>query len=174
MKAGEKGFTLIDLLMAVTITVLVSGAAGAAIFQVFRNTQSNSDRITAVRQVQNAGYWISRDAGMAQSVTVTANLTLPDFLVLSWIEIGSGDEYEVSYIFEDMPENPFKRLLRNQSVNGGDKTTTLVAQYINSDPEKTSGNLTAGILTLSVTATVSNGPLTQSETRFYKIIPRPD
>ncbi len=34
--------------------------------------------MTVVRQVQNAGYWLSRDAQMAQSVNAD-NLTSPDF-----------------------------------------------------------------------------------------------
>ena len=172
MKLGEKGFTLIELLIAITIMVAASGAAGAAIFQVLRNNQRNSDYMTVVRQVQSAGYWINRDAGMAQSVTV--NLTLPDFLILSWTEQNSGDPYEVTYILEDMPEGQLKKMLRNQSINGTDNTTTLVAQYIDPDPQKTSCNLTSGILTLTVTSTVSDGSLTQSETRIYKVVPRPD
>lgn len=172
MKLGEKGFTLIELLVAITIMVLASGAAGAAIFQVLRNNQRNSDYMTVIRQVQSAGYWINRDAGMAQSVTV--NLTLPDFLILSWTEQNSGDPYEVTYILEDMPEGQLKKMLRNQSINGTDNTTTLVAQYIDPDPQKTSCNLTSGILTLTVTSMVSDGSLTQSETRIYKVVPRPD
>ena len=172
MKIGEKGFTLVELLVAITIMVLATGAASTAIFQVLRNNQRNSDYMTVVRQVQSAGYWINRDAGMAQSVTV--NLTLPDFLILSWTEQNSGDPYEVTYILEDMPEGQLKKMLRNQSINGTDNTTTLVAQYIDPDPQKTSCNLTSGILTLTVTSTVSDGSLTQSETRIYKVVPRPD
>ncbi len=169
MKLGEKGFTLVELLVAITIMALASGAAGAAIFQVFRNTQRNNDHMTAVLQVQNAGYWISRDAQMVQSVT-TDNL----FLVLSWTEENSGDEYQVTYTLENMPEGGLKKLLRNQSINGGPSTTTLVAQYIDPDPQKTKCEFTNGTLTLTVTSTVSDGSLTQSETRIYKVVPRPD
>ncbi len=174
MKPGEKGFTLIELLVAITIIALASGAAGTAIFQVLRNTERNSDLMTAVRQVENAGYQISRDAGMAQSVNATANLTLPDFLILSWTEQDTGDDYEVTYTLEDMPEGQLKTMLRNQSVNGGSSNITFVAQYIDPDPEKTSGNFTSGTLTLTVTSTVGVGSLTQSETRIYEIVPRPD
>lgn len=174
MKPGEKGFTLIELLVAITIMALASAAAGAAIFQVLRNTQRNSDHMTVVRQVQNVGYWISRDAGMAQSVNDTANLTLPDFLILSWSEQNSGDQYEVTYTLENMPEGQLKKMLRNQSINGGVSNTVLVAQYIAPDPQKTECEFTDGILTLTVTSTVSDGSLTQSETRIYKVAPRPD
>jgi len=171
MKLGEKGFTLVELVVATAITVLASGAAGAAIFQVFRDTERNSDHLTAVCQVQNAGYWISRDVQMAQSVTAD-NLTPPDFLVLSWTEEGSGDEYQVVYTLENMLESELKKLHRNQSINGEASTTLLVAQHIDPDPEKTKCEFTNGLLTLTVTATVGDGSLTESETRTYKVVPR--
>jgi len=169
MKLGEKGFTLVELLVAITIMVLASGAAGAAIFQIFRGTERNSNHMTAVRQVQNAGYWISRDAQMAQSV----NLTSPNFLMLSWTEANSGDEYQVVYTLENMPGSELKELRRNQSINGGGSTATLVAQYIDSDLEKTTCESANGTLTLTVMATVGEGAPMQSETRTYKLVPRP-
>ncbi len=172
MKPGEKGYTLIELLIAITIMAVASGAAGGAIFQVLRNTERNNDHMTAVRQVENAGYWISRDAQMSQSVNTTDTLTLPNFLVLSWTEYDTDDRYQVTYTLENMPEGGLKKLLRNQSVNGSANITSFVAQYIDSYPEKTSCNLTSGILNLTITATVGEGSLTQSETRTYKIVPR--
>ena len=167
MKPGEKGYTLIELLIAITIMVMASGAAGAGIFQVWRNTERNRDHMTAVRQVQNAGYWISRDAQMAQSVT-----TEPDFLIVNWTEYETGNQYQVTYTLADMAEGQLKKLLRNQSIDGGASITTLVAQYIDSDPENTSCNLTSGIVILIITATAGDGSLVESETRTYKVIPR--
>jgi len=172
MKLGEKGFTLVELLVAITIIGLASGAASVAIFQIFRGTERNSNHMTAVRQVHNAGYRISHDTRMAQSVT-TDNLTPPDFLVLSWTEGSSGDEYQVVYTLENMPESELKQLRRNQSINGGGSTTTLVAQYIDSHLEKTQCEFTNGTLTLTITATVGEGAPMESETRTYKLVPRP-
>ncbi len=171
MKPGEKGYTLIELLIAITIMALASVAAGAGIFQIFRNIERNNDHMTAVLQVENAGYRISRDAQMAENVTT--GLTLPEFLALGWTEQNTGDVYQVTYTLENMPEGGLKKLLRNQSVNASANTTTLVAQYIDSNAGKSSCNLASGILTLTVTATVGEGSPTESETRTYKIVPRP-
>jgi prepilin-type N-terminal cleavage/methylation domain-containing protein len=171
MKPREKGFVLTELLVATSIMALISFAACTVIFQVVQTTQRNSNHMT-VLQVQNAGYWISRDAGMAQSVTAD-NLTLPDYLILSWMEQNSGDQYRVSYTLENMPEGSFSKMLRNQSINRGGNTTTLVALHIDSDPDKTNCEFTKGILDLTVTSTMSNGSSTRSETRTYQIAPRP-
>ena len=171
MKLGEMGFTCIELVVAMTIMVLVGGAAGIATFQVLKGTEHNSNHMTAVRQVQNAGYWISHDAQMAQSVTAD-ELTSPDFLILSWTDGDSGDECQVVYTLEDMPEAGLKALMRNQSINGGESSTTFIAQYIDSDSEKSKCEFISGTLSLTITAKVGDGPQMESETRTYQLVPR--
>ena len=173
MKPGEKGYTLLELLVAISIMAVASVAASAGIFQVYRNTECNSNHMAAILQVQNAGYWISRDAQMAESVT-TVNLTAPNFLVLSWTEDESSDNYTVIYSFGNMSGSGLKKLLRSQSINGTASQTTFVAQYIDSSSNNTSCNLTSGILSLRITAAVGRGATMESETRTYRIVPRPD
>ena len=172
MKHGEKGYTLVELLVAITIMAVASVAAGACIFQIIRNTEGNSNHMAAVLQVQNAEQRISQDVQRAQRVT-TDNLTLPNLLVLSWIDGSSGEEHQVTYTLEDMPGSTLKELRRNQSVNGTDNITSLVARQIDSDPEKTRCELTNGILILTMTANIGNGATMESETRTYRILPRP-
>lgn len=172
MKPSEKGFTLVELLVAITIMALASAAAGLGIFQVIRNTERNSNHMAAVLQVQNADQRISQDAKMAQIVT-TDNLTPPNFLVLYWIDGNSGDEYQVTYTLENMPGSALKELRRNQSVNGSANVTSLVAQHIDPDPENTKCELINGTLTLTIKATMGDGATMESETRTYRILPRP-
>ena len=135
MKRAEKGFTLLELVVAAAIIALASGAAGIATFQVFKGTERNNNYMTAVRQVQNAGYWISRDAQMAQSVTAE-NLTAPDFLVLSWTETDYTDDpayHSVTYFFEDLTDG-IGKLKRNHWSSAGANEQTLIAEYIYYDP----------------------------------------
>jgi type II secretory pathway component PulJ len=174
MKAGERGFAYVDLLVAVAIMALLGWAASSATIQVFKGTEHSSNHITAVRQVQSAGYWISRDAQMAQTV-VTDNLSPPDFLILSWTEEGSGDSYQITYKLEDMPNGDMKKLIRSEVINGGSANTTFVAQHIDPDGQKTNCEFDpiTGRLTLTITATVGRGSEAKSETRVYEISPRP-
>jgi len=164
---GEKGFTYIELVIALAIAVLVGGAASSATFQVLKNSECQGNHMTAVRQVQNAGYWIAHDTRMAQSIS-TDNLTPPDFLALSWT---AGDEYQVVYTLEDMPDGAFKKINREQSINGIPDATTFIAQHI--DPAVTDCAFAAGKLSLTVKATVGGGAARQSEARTYKFVPRP-
>jgi len=175
MKQGEKGFTLVELLVATTIIVLATGAAGAATFQVFKGTERNNNYMTAVRQVQNAGYWISRDTQMAQSVT-TDNLTVPDFLVFSWTEWDYADEptyHTATYFFQDVTDG-IGKLKRNHWSSAGVNEETLVAEYIYYDPDDlddtSKADYQAPALTVQLTAVYDEA----METREYRISHRPN
>ena len=170
MKHSEKGYTLIELLIAITIMVLVSGAAGAVIFQILRNIERNNDHITAVRQVQNAGYWISRDAQMAQNVT-TDNLTPPDFLILNWTEwddAGDPIYHSATYSFEELTDG-IGKLKRGHWSSVGANEQTLIAEYIYYDPndvdDTSKASYESPLLTVQLTALFKE----ILETREYKI-----
>ncbi len=174
MKPGEKGYTLVELLIAITIMAAATGAAGAAIFQIMRNTQRNSDHMTAVRQVQNAGYWISRDAQMARVVTTTDNLTPTDnltlpFLSLSWSGWDETDTiiyYSANYTFADLT-NGIGKLMRTYT-SGGTSKQMLIAQYIATNTSNTS--FESQVLTVNLTAVFEG----IQETREYKVKRRLD
>ncbi len=175
MKYGEKGYTLVELLIAITIMVLVSGAAGAVIFRILRDTERNNNHITAVLQVQNAGFWISRDAQMAENAT-TDNLTLPDFLILSWTEwddAGDPVYHSARYFFEDLTDG-VGMLKRNHWSSAGANEQTLVAQYIYYDPDDIGATSNTSyqnsVLTVKLTAVFED----MLETREYKIKRRPN
>jgi len=175
MKRGEKGYTLIELAIAVTIIVLVSGAASIAIIQILKGTETNNTHMNAVRQVQNAGYWLSRDAKMAQSIN-TDNLTPPDFLVFNWTEWDSENEeiyHSATYSFEGLVDG-IGNLKRTHWSSAGANEQTLIAKYIYyspADPDDTSkADYQAPLLTLQLTSIVED----EMEIREYRIKHRPN
>ena len=175
MKLGEKGYTLIELLIAVTITVLASGAATGAIFQIFKGMESNNDHMTAVHQVQNAGYHISRDAQMAQSVT-TDGLTLPDFLVINWTEWdedGDPTYHSATYFFEDLTDG-IGKLKREHWSSAGASEETLIAEYIYYDPDDVDNTSNASYQSLVLTVQLTALFEETQETREYQVTHRPN
>jgi len=174
MKSSERGYTLVELLIAITIIVMVAGTAGAAIFQVLKNTERNNDHIAATRQVQNASYWISRDTQIAVSVTAAGNLTLPDFLSLSWTnwdDDGNSIYHSANYTFEGLTDG-LGKLKRNYGSSAGASEETLVAQYIYYDPDDVDATSNTSyenpVLTVTLTALIEG----TMETREYKITRR--
>jgi prepilin-type N-terminal cleavage/methylation domain-containing protein len=175
MRNGEKGYTLIELIIATTIAVLVSGAASIAIFQVMKGTETNNTHMSAVQQVQTAGYWISRDIRMAQSVN-TDNLTPPDFLVFNWVEWDEENEkifHSANYSIEGLTDG-IGKLKRTHWSSVGANETTLIATNIYYDPADSNDTSKASyqppVLTLQLTSLVEDA----MEVREYRIKNRPN
>ncbi len=152
---NQRGFTLVEILLAMLIMGFVAVGITATIFQLFIGSDRNSSHMTAVRQVENAGYWISHDAQMAQDVYIASG----SFLKLNWID--SADvSHEVIYNLED------NELKRNYYIGGSpEQTDIIIARFI----ESASCVPSELGLVFEVTATVQE----QTETRTYEIIPRP-
>ena len=165
LKKDQRGITLVELLIVIAITGLIAGGITMTIFQVFNMNTRTTNRMTAVRQVQNAGFWVSPDVQMAQNVTPGGSSGFP--LTLTWEEWATGNNHTVVYTLVDM-SGGLKKLQRSHSVNDEVPTVTPVAEYIDSD--QTSCVWDGEWLTFNVTATVGG----QSETRVYEVKPRPE
>ena len=139
---NQRGFTIIELLIAFALTGIVAGATTTTIVQVLDGSARSSNHMTAVRQVQNAGYWVSRDAQMAETVVTTGATGFP--LTLTWIEWDSGDAHQVVYSLVDM-SGGLKNLQRQHTcVALGLDETGIMAQYIDPDPTKTNCKFSGG------------------------------
>ena len=162
---NQRGVTLVELIVAVAITGIITGGITMTIFQVFGGNERTSNHMTAVRQVQNAGYWISHDTQMAQDVDTGASSGFP--LTLTSTDWDSGDMHQVIYTL--LVDN---KLQREHYTNLNLDATTIVAEYINPDETSCVWDDAEGKLTLTVTATMV-GWKSASETRIYEVIPRP-
>jgi len=168
----QRGFSLTELMLAFLIAGIITAGITITIFSVVSGNIRTSNHMTAVRQAQNAGYWVSHDAQMAQPQKVVASGALP--FTLKWTD-WAGDDHEVVYTFVDMSGSGLKNLQRSYTINGGTAETSIIAQFIDPDPAMTGCDFTDGKLTFRVTATVGAGSrYEQSETRIYEIVPRPE
>ena len=159
LKKGQRGLTLVELLIVIAITGIITGGITMSIFQVFNINTRTANRMAAVSQVENAGSWVSPDVQMAREID-----TESEFLKLTWIEIEEAANYTHEVTYAITPDN---KLQREHSIDSVLDSTIVVAEYI--DPVQTSCIWAGGVLTFEVTATVGE----QSETREYKVKPRP-
>jgi len=180
---NQRGFTLIELIIAIAIAGIITGGITMTIFQVFSGNIRTSNHMTAVKQVQNAGYWISHDAQMAQNVgTGGADILTLTWVGWEWLDKHDNqfiDSYEVIYTYDTDSD----RLWRHQTItrkeydkNGEPveppappappPSTTLIAEYITSISIPPMDN---DKLTIEITASVGDAV----EERTYEITPRP-
>ena len=139
-KSGQRGFTLLELLVAIPISALVVAAATGGLIQVV-NSKDASTHMYSLRQVQTAGYWVSTDAYQAQQVgdvpgeiTVGANQGFP--LVLKWLDPDTGKTHIVTYTLGGTTGEPRtlvrEEVIRDDQDPGAEPTTTVmtVASYL--------------------------------------------
>ncbi len=157
----QRGFTIIEILVSIAIAGVLAAGIVATIHQTFKVNESANEHMVTVQQVENAGYWVNKDALMAQTITPGGGAGFP--LSLSWIS-WAGNSMQVTYNLSG------DSIRRSVSVNGGAPTQVLVAQNVDPDPLKTSCSFADSVLTLNVTAAVDD----TFETRTYRIKPRPD
>ena len=174
----QKGFTLLELIIAIAIAGLITAGITVAIMQIMTINHRASNHMVAVRQVQQAGKEVSKDTLQAQNIVLTdgtgeypPETNFP--LTLNWTDSEDRPNVVVYNITED------GELARRHSVNGTEVETALpvVAQYIdftidpvtNKAGTRCEWDPVRRVLTFTVTVALG----TESETRIYEIEPRP-
>ena len=157
---NQKGFTLLEIVVAMAIVGIIGGGISMTLSQLIMGNIRTNNHMTMVRQVQQAGYWVSHDAQMTQIVKLGAS---PGFLpTLTWTEWG-GTKNEVTY---SIPTSPGNELRRSLSVNGGTPSVTTVARFIDATKTKCglSGGGTFSLPDTNDTFTISGGAVADSGT----------
>ncbi len=162
INTGQDGFTLIEILVAVAISGLIGAGIDMAAVHVMNLNAVRVNHVTAVKQVENAAYWINRDLRMSQIIQPSGGSGFP--LNLSWVE-WDNTTHQVSYTLVN------SELQRSSSVNGTPAMPMIVAQYISSNADNKTCQYANGVFTFKLTASVS-GFRAASETRMAQVIPR--
>ena len=149
-----QGFSLAEMLVALAIIGIILGGSAATIVQLTKVSQSDSNRITAIRNLDTAGTWFTRDLEPAQSPLPASVTLIPggNPLAINQSVLAPSDT-TVSYII-----NGTKQLQRTVG-----SYTTIVAENIES-VAYWSGSPN----TVQITAIVDNTRVT----RTYKAVSR--
>jgi prepilin-type N-terminal cleavage/methylation domain-containing protein len=178
----QKGFTLIEMIVAIAISSAIGGGILLSIYQTSSYQAMEKARMNCVKNVENAIHYIIRDAQMAQEIDTDYDADgFPFPLYLTWTEwdadVDANPEYkhEVTYTLDDGSNELQRHHVAYDAIGGENKNdTNVVARYIDPDPDKTNCGYIGGVLNLELTATITGFPKEISETRNVEIIPRPD
>jgi prepilin-type N-terminal cleavage/methylation domain-containing protein len=156
LKKSDKGFTLIELLVAISIAAFVTAAASMTIITMIRLSPQSNNWAIALRQVQDTGYWISRDVMMADIITPGTGST---FIILTVPQTDNPDNKSIVYEFQTIMPSGERWLMRTEKNSGGSIVgQTAIAQYI-SEPILYIYDPNNRTLTFTIEATSGNVPV---------------
>lgn len=165
----QSGFTLLEILIGITITGILAAVVGQSVSQMFIISASNSAHMTAIKQVENVIEIIRKDALMAQAVTPDPDAN--HFLRFIWTEWTENKQNQVYYSLVD---NQLQRrvILTDKERNVINDATTRLAGNIESIAINNKIGYNGGNLTITVTARVK-GFKSAWEVRTFEVLPRP-
>ncbi len=128
-KSSQKGMTLVEVLVACSITAVIVGGLSAAIYMITSVTERGNAEASAIHNMQKAVYWISNDAQMAWTTGLPDGGPAVDSMTLEWAD-GYGDSHSSNYWLSGT------ELQRNYDGN-----ITTVAWYVTSIEFSISGDV---------------------------------
>ena len=156
---GQRGFTFIELVIALAVAALLAGVVTETIYQVLTHNARGTSHMVAVKQVENALHFITRDVQMAQTIEFDS---WPDpVMQLDWAD-WDDNHYTAKYYWD-----PATGLLDREFTTGGPSgDTTRISQYIAS---LSVDRPAPAEVRVTISSQVGNG---LPETRTVQIYPR--
>ncbi len=154
----QKGFTLVELLVALAVGSLIIVGALGAIYQVMWGTSRTNSQVVALTDVHQAALRLKKDIVMAQT-TDLADGVPRDSATLSWTDYTSFEEEE-----NKDHSSAYNLLSDGELQRTYDGTTSIVGRNI------TSVNFTRDGRVINVVITATKGDVTpRSETLEFSV-----
>jgi hypothetical protein len=193
INADERGATLLELLVSLAIVAFMFPVMVMTYAQVAKVSVGSKNYMMMIRQVQNAGYWISTDMEQADPLTINFGMIDTDFCDLAWdtriFDVVSGAMHTVIYTVTDGTDHQSGKILTRQDtmipVDGIAVTSSIIISTnidISPDENELSKTRLEAVTDetgstsgyrLFVTSTIT-GYQGASETRVYEFKPRPE
>ena len=122
-QSGQKGFTLLELLAALSITGVIMLTATGLIFHELRGTAIAKGTVTASYEIGNTALWFSRDAMAAATSTLVDGAAPVDTVTLRWTDW---------YNIEGTPHQSTYWLSGTELKRAFDGVTSTVARHFSS------------------------------------------
>jgi Tfp pilus assembly protein PilE len=154
MIGDERGITLVELLVVLAITALITGTLVTAIYQIYQVTGWGNRELVVQHDLQNAATWLNRDVVSASGAEITGPrmvLTIPTSII---------DTINITYTYSEA-EGTLTR------YSGG--SSLIVARHVDS----VDFSPTAGTSAITITLTSRASDVTQSATWHLDMRPEP-
>ena len=153
MRQRQKGFTLLEVIVAVGIVGAVMATVGMATTTLLMNSERPTNQQPLLQHVQNAGWWMSRDIIMTSNVTLGGPNGFPVTLNIP-IDADPDHDYSIEYTFTG---DVLKRQMYDSSSNL--TSETWIAQFVDTD-YTTFENIESGLYNLNIRASLGEEAVT--------------
>ena len=167
MLRTERGFTFVELIVAMVITSIVMGAFGSTLYHFLIMPALQGDHLTAVNELRFALDVIQADGVQAQSFTSTE---APDYgyFSLDYYDLDSATivTHNVTYSYD----NEAGRLIREQSLDG--MSTSIASHIADAGDVFFIVNEAGNAVTVTITVTIASGrgtSVTETSTRTIEM-----
>lgn len=150
---SQTGTALYEILIALAITAMLGAGLTMFVAQAFQQSIRSRTVMHEVQQVENAGWWVSRDVQMAKTISTGPAAGFP--LRLAWTDY-DDNSFNVTFTLDD------GHLYRSLVENGGAPVQTFVAQSISLSPSLTYCSYNNGLLTFGITAASGSDTLSRT------------
>ena len=158
-RKGQRGFTLIEILVAMAIGGLIAPVVVSGIFAVTNGTAKINTDLVILQDIDGASAWINRDLSQAMTTNLNENETLNTMRV-DWIDLtGWATEGAESHFAE-------YTLVGTDLMREYDGATQIVARRI----DDIAFSRVVNFITVAITSTLRD----TTETLTYFVTPRTD
>lgn len=127
MKRGQKGFTLIEIIVALAIICPIVLALTMTTTLLLKHHERGTNQNIVLSQLQNAGHWISHDVQMAATVNCSEPSGFPLILNIP-LDASGNNSHDIHYLFTG---GKLMRQIYDSSQNL--TAETLIAEYIDAE-----------------------------------------
>ncbi len=150
MRAGERGVSLVELVIGIAITTMILGTIGATLVATVRTTTAGHNQQRATEQLRDGLFWLNQDT---QSGVASLASVADGDVTMQWTDYSTGASYSSRY------QQTGADLTRTLTVNGVSTVRSVATDLVGGGfTASQSGN------SVTYTLTVTNGAATQSRT----------
>ncbi len=156
---NQKGFTLIEILVAMAVGGMIMAVALLSIYQIVWGSARSNDQVTALTDVNYAALWLKYDLQMAQSTNLTDGAPPQSSVRLRWAD-NTGWTAENASAHSSTYTLSGTELLRTYDGN-----VKIIGRYIAS----IGFTLDGGVITVDITA-AGPGILERAEPLGFSVL----
>ena len=158
MIRDERGMTLVEILVVLAITVMITGILVTVIYQIYQITGWGNNELRVQHDLQNAATWLNRDVVSASSAEISGSQLI---LIVPYSITGTTIlTRTITYSEAD------GTLIRD---SGG--STLIVARHVNSFILPLPTGMVTSVITITITSWA--GDVTGSTTVHLDLRPEP-